>query len=509
MLFIHQKIFNLLIYLYVMAFCLSMPATSGAFETRESGVVVSDRLNLRRGAGSGYSVIKVLEKDAQVRVLSHEKDWLQVLHDEDVGYVANQDRFIKLYAIHTVTDGDRPDLDAAAAKAADIRNKIKEQTAEVAQYTDQEKEIVDQLNQTDMALHQARQAATAIKAELAAVSAQIAELEKSVHQVQNEIDQSSGYAVKRLVSLYKLTRLGEANLLASATSFHELMRRQDAIEKIISYDHQALAEMIGKKTHLQTLMAGLNQQENAKEALNAQHQAAVEKLAREKSKREELLAEIKNKKTTRLASIKYLKNAAIGLDKTITALRREVASVKKETSAPPREVASVKKETSTPPREVASVKKETSASSREMASAKESTSQFSAYQGLLKMPVDGKVISSYGKYVEPQSGAPSFRNGIEIRSKQGAPVRAVFAGETVFSSWLKGYGNVIIIAHGKDFHTVYAHAEELFRLKGEPVETGEVIATVGDTGSMNGPSLYFEIRHQGKPVDPLEWINKG
>ena len=481
MLFIHQKIFNLLIYLYVMAFCLSMPATSGAFETRESGVVVSDRLNLRRGAGSGYSVIKVLEKDAQVRVLSHEKDWLQVLHDEDVGYVANQDRFIKLYAIHTVTDGDRPDLDAAAAKAADIRNKIKEQTAEVAQYTDQEKEIVDQLNQTDMALHQARQAATAIKAELAAVSAQIAELEKSVHQVQNEIDQSSGYAVKRLVSLYKLTRLGEANLLASATSFHELMRRQDAIEKIISYDHQALAEMIGKKTHLQTLMAGLNQQENAKEALNAQHQAAVEKLAREKSKREELLAEIKNKKTTRLASIKYLKNAAIGLDKTITALRREVASVKKETSA----------------------------SSREMASAKESTSQFSAYQGLLKMPVDGKVISSYGKYVEPQSGAPSFRNGIEIRSKQGAPVRAVFAGETVFSSWLKGYGNVIIIAHGKDFHTVYAHAEELFRLKGEPVETGEVIATVGDTGSMNGPSLYFEIRHQGKPVDPLEWINKG
>ena len=458
-----------------------MPATSGAFETRESGVVVSDRLNLRRGAGSGYSVIKVLEKDAQVRVLSHEKDWLQVLHDEDVGYVANQDRFIKLYAIHTVTDGDRPDLDAAAAKAADIRNKIKEQTAEVAQYTDQEKEIVDQLNQTDMALHQARQAATAIKAELAAVSAQIAELEKSVHQVQNEIDQSSGYAVKRLVSLYKLTRLGEANLLASATSFHELMRRQDAIEKIISYDHQALAEMIGKKTHLQTLMAGLNQQENAKEALNAQHQAAVEKLAREKSKREELLAEIKNKKTTRLASIKYLKNAAIGLDKTITALRREVASVKKETSA----------------------------SSREMASAKESTSQFSAYQGLLKMPVDGKVISSYGKYVEPQSGAPSFRNGIEIRSKQGAPVRAVFAGETVFSSWLKGYGNVIIIAHGKDFHTVYAHAEELFRLKGEPVETGEVIATVGDTGSMNGPSLYFEIRHQGKPVDPLEWINKG
>lgn len=444
-----------------------MSATAGVSETREIGVVAAGRLNMRQGPGIGYPMVKVLLKDNQVRVLSHEKGWLQVLHDGDVGYVADEDRFIKRYIIHTVTDGRQTDLDAAAEKAADIQNKIKEQTAEVAQYTDQEKEIADQLQQTDLALHQARQAARTISAELAAVTAQIAELEKSVRKTQDEIEQSSGYAIRRLVSLYKLTRLGEANLLASATSIHDLMARQAAIERIISYDHLVLAEMVEKKARFQTLMADFNHQKNVKEALNAEHQAAVAKLAREQSRRQALLSEIKNKKETRLASIKYLKNAAVQLDKTISALRRKTTS------------------------------------------AKEAISQFSAYQGLLKMPVDGKVISTYGTYVEPQSGASNFRNGIEIRSKQGAPVRAVFAGETIYSSWLKGYGNVIIIAHGKDFHTVYAHAEELFRAKGEPVETGEVIATVGDTGSMTGPSLYFEIRRQGKPVDPLEWINKG
>lgn len=462
-----------------MVACLAIPEGAAALETRETGVVAVGRLNVRQGAGMGYPVVKVLEKDARFQVLSREKSWIKILHGADVGYVLNQAGLINLYAVHTVTDGRPADLDAASAKASNIKKQIKEQTVEVARYSDQEKEIADQLHQTDLALHKARQSATAVSKELGAVSAQIAELEKSLGQVQNEIDQSSGYAVRRMVALYKLTRLGETNLLASATSFHDLMRRQAAIEKIISYDHQVLAEMVEKKIRFQGLMAGLEQQKSAKEALNAEHQAAMAKLDQEKKRRKDLLAEVQNKKEARLASIKYLKNASIQLDKTIAALR-EKPSVPKEKAK-------------------GSAKKE---------SVKESVSQFSAYQGLLKMPVDGKVISNFGKYVEPHSGASNFRNGIEIRSKQGAPVRAVFAGETIYSSWLKGYGNVIIIAHGKDFHTVYAHAEELFRAKGEPVEAGEVIATVGDSGSMSGPSLYFEIRHQGRPVDPLEWISK-
>jgi septal ring factor EnvC (AmiA/AmiB activator) len=65
---------------------------------------------------------------------------------------------------------------------------------------------------------------------------------------------------------------------------------------------------------------------------------------------------------------------------------------------------------------------------------------------------------------------------------------------------------MIIIDHGNHFYTLYAHAEEIFKAKGDYVEAGEVIATVGDTGSMIGPKLYFELRHHGKPVNPLEWL---
>ena len=103
----------------------------------------------------------------------------------------------------------------------------------------------------------------------------------------------------------------------------------------------------------------------------------------------------------------------------------------------------------------------------------------------------------------------NFQSGISIKADRGEPIRAVYAGQTLFSSWFRGFGNLIIIDHGDHYYTVYAHLEELFKSKGDPVETGEVIATVGDSGSLHGAGLHFEIRHHGKPINPMGWIKQG
>jgi septal ring factor EnvC (AmiA/AmiB activator) len=103
----------------------------------------------------------------------------------------------------------------------------------------------------------------------------------------------------------------------------------------------------------------------------------------------------------------------------------------------------------------------------------------------------------------------NFRSGIDISADRGEPVYAVFPGQVLYSSWFKGYGNMLIIDHGGHYYTVYAHVEEIFKQKGERVEDNEVIATVGDSGSLEGPGLYFEVRHHGKPLDPAKWIKKG
>ena len=125
------------------------------------------------------------------------------------------------------------------------------------------------------------------------------------------------------------------------------------------------------------------------------------------------------------------------------------------------------------------------------------------------MPVNGKITDLFGPYKNTKFNIVNFRSGINIQAERGEPVRAVYKGVTLFASWFKGYGNLIIIDHGNHYYTLYAHAEELFKQKGAVVEAGEVFATVGDTGSMIGPALHFEVRHHGKPINPLPWIDRG
>jgi septal ring factor EnvC (AmiA/AmiB activator) len=103
----------------------------------------------------------------------------------------------------------------------------------------------------------------------------------------------------------------------------------------------------------------------------------------------------------------------------------------------------------------------------------------------------------------------NFQSGISIKAERGEPIRSVSDGHVIFANWFKGFGNMMIVDHGDHYYTVYAHLEEVFKVKGDRVDRGEVIATVGDSGSMRGPALHFEVRHHGKPIDPLKWIQKG
>ena len=134
---------------------------------------------------------------------------------------------------------------------------------------------------------------------------------------------------------------------------------------------------------------------------------------------------------------------------------------------------------------------------------------FSTQKGRLAVPANGNIIARFGPSKTGDYKAFTFQKGIDIRVERGEPVRSVFRGEVMFAEWLKGYGNLLIINHGENYYSLYAHVEEVFKQRGERVDTGEVIATAGDTGSIKGLCLHFEIRHHGKPVNPMKWLKKG
>ena len=128
---------------------------------------------------------------------------------------------------------------------------------------------------------------------------------------------------------------------------------------------------------------------------------------------------------------------------------------------------------------------------------------FSALRGSLALPVRGELAGRFGS---PRSDGGITWKGVFIQARSGESVRAVAAGRVVYADWLRGFGNLLIIDHGDSYMTLYANAESLLRQVGDAIRGGELVATVGNSGGNTESGLYFEMRHAGRPFDPLGWV---
>ena len=128
---------------------------------------------------------------------------------------------------------------------------------------------------------------------------------------------------------------------------------------------------------------------------------------------------------------------------------------------------------------------------------------FRDLKGRLKLPVIGELANRYGS---PRSDSGLSWKGLFIAAPGGNEVRAVAAGRVVFADWLRGFGNLLILDHGAGYMSLYGNNESVLREVGDEVRAGDPIASVGATGGNTETGLYFELRYQGKPFDPLSWV---
>lgn len=127
---------------------------------------------------------------------------------------------------------------------------------------------------------------------------------------------------------------------------------------------------------------------------------------------------------------------------------------------------------------------------------------FAALKGRMIAPVQGKVAAKFGA---KRGDGPSWK-GMFIKAPEGADVRAVAGGRVAFASWMRGFGNLIIIDHGGEYLSIYGNNQSLLKHAGDVVKAGEAIASAGNTGGNEESGLYFELRHLGKPFDPASWV---
>jgi len=444
-------------------------------QSDEIGIVVVNNLNFRHEPGIKSPPLASIKKGTKVRIIEHHDGWLKIVYKGRVGYIRNLKNYVRIISAGNRgkkrTKGDYTgDFENYENEAERIHRKIEEETAEVLESKRKEASIVSSLNDIDLAIDKARKNASSLKNELSALEEETAKTQITLKDLKKRIKTSEDYASERLVALYKLNWLGRIYVLASAQSMYDLFQRKKAMEQILAYDENIWHSLLDSKVRLQKLLNQLETQKTEKLSVQTALKKQISIRSHERSKRSKLLDDIRKKRSLKLATIESLKEAAADLDQTVKSLNSE--------SGP-------------------------TASKRDI-----SSKNFSSLKGLLNMPVKGKIISFFGPHKNNEFKTVNFQSGIEIKADKGEPIRAVYNGQVLYASWFKGYGNLIIIDHKNNYYTLYAHAQDLFASKGDTVEMGEVVATVGDSGSMIGPILHFEVRHHGKPLDPLKWIKK-
>ncbi len=445
-------------------------------QSDEIGIVTANNLNVRSQPGIESRSLGLISKGTKVRILDRHNKWLKILHEGQVGYIRNLNRYVNIISEDNTKKTEKientnSDIKDSGKEARNISREIEKGTAELLRFTRKETSIVNSLNDIDLSLDNARKKTLSLKKELADFEKEIKKATNTSEELKKRIKTSEEYASKRLVAIYKLNWLGKIYVLASAQSMYELFFRKKILEQVLAYDENIWENLIDNKEKLEQLLAELKANKKGRLAVETDLEKEIEMMSRERQKRSQLLDDIRKKRSLKLAALESLKQAAENLDHTVISLKSEADL--------------------TEPKENILIK------------------SFSSLKGLLNMPVKGKIVSFFGPHRNKKFNVINFQSGIEIKADRGEPIRAVYNGRILYARWFKGYGNMIIIDHGNNYYTIYAHAQEIFASQGDTVEMGEVVATVGDSGSMIGPSLHFEVRHHGKPVDPLKWINKG
>jgi murein hydrolase activator len=444
----------------------------------EVATILVSNLNVRSSPDAGQTVLFRLAKQMQVRVLAHQGDWLKIDRNGHQGFILGTPDLVSIETID-----ERPETQVVASandpaagirddlhrQAETLQEKIETSQRQLEQTNHREQNILDKIDAVEHALDKARGQVRQSRAELNDLKAKSAAIQQHYDALEKEIRADQAYADQRLVALYKLNWLGRIHLLATAQSFYDFIDRKSALQFILAHDDALLEKLRSDQIALASLLRQLDASKAEKQAAQTELNRRIARLATEQAKRNALLATIRSQKELEREALGALQQAAGKLGKAIDSL--EPAALLSRHAAP--------------------------------------DELFTASKGLLGWPVRGKIVSFFGPYRDEKSNIVNFRGGINIQAERGDPVRAVSGGNTIYANWFKGFGNMMIIDHGDHYYTVYAYLEEVFKAKGDHVEKGEVIATVGDSGSLIGPALHFEVRHHGQPVDPLQWLNRG
>ncbi|MDU0459778.1 MAG: peptidoglycan DD-metalloendopeptidase family protein [Geobacteraceae bacterium] len=288
---------------------------------------------------------------------------------------------------------------------------------------------------------------------------------------------------RRLTSLYKAGELGALRMFFSAESFPQIAENIRYMRSILDNDKRIFVEYNQKIEELKKLKSDLERDASKKERIMIGIEQKKREIEQDKLKKSDYLVKVRQDRKSYEASLKELQANASRLQSMME--RLDALSRRKLSSRHEKPGSKLKPLAELPP---------------------VPDRGFASQKGRMSLPVRGAILESFGKHKHPEFNSYTFSKGLSISAGSGADIKSIYEGSVIFADYFKGFGNMIIVDHGGGYFSLYAHASRLAKKVGANVSRNETIASVGDVDSTKGPILYFEIRHQGRPVDPAGWV---
>jgi len=356
-----------------------------------------------------------------------------------------------------------------AERLARLQQAIEERRERVAAFEQEQRGLLDALEAVDRAVEALEDDAARRARDAAVAAATEREAAAKLPLLEARLARTRQAMAGRVVALYKTGELGPTQLLFASQSLREILERVRALSVLLEHDRLLVSRA---RSEQEALDAGRREAAGAAtraaQAL-AELTARHEELAAERRGKGRLLAAVRGHRAREDAVLAELEEAARALEAAIAELGDAPVPLPALPDGP----------------------------------------AFSSLRGRLPAPVEAPIVRPFGRQVDAQFRTEIFSQGVEFEAPRGTEVQAVAGGVVRFAGWFRGYGRMAILDHGERFFTVHGHLDELRVEVGDVVEGGQKIGTVGDTGSLVGPRLYFEVREGGEAVDPRAWLRRG
>lgn len=378
--------------------------------------------------------------------------------------------------------------------AQSIRTRIQSQSQRLEQLQDEisqfrkqldsakqkEQSLVEQLNVLEKDISYTQRLIRQMEQSQQERETTIADLSTQLEEKKEKVAELKARFARRAIHIYKQGRLNDLELLLTSASMNQALYRYKYIKVINEADRTLFHAIMNTMQEIENDRTQLRREMEEQQKLLAEKRREQQRLENDQERRSELLAEVRNHVESHHQAIQEREQTVKELEQIIADMEEERLQRQREESVDEQRAIVMR----------------------------ESTVDIPSLRGQLPWPARGEIIARFGKFQHPKLKTTTENPGIDIAAAKGTDVVAVLDGVVTRIDWLRGFGNTIILDHGDGFYTVYAHVINIQVTQNAYVEVGDIIASVGDSGSLEGPKLHFEIWGNKQKLNPEIWLAK-